>query len=137
MHSFSYLEPVCGSMSSSNCCLLTCIHISQEAGQVVCYAHLIQNFPQFIVIHTVKGFGIINIAEIGVFLELSCFFNVYPARSKYIHTCRFTKEVSKSFKVLNKVYIALFVVVWSLNHVQLFATPMDCSLQSSSAHGIF
>ena len=61
-------------MSSSNCCFLTYIQVSQEAGQVVCYAHLFQNFPQFIVIHTVKGFGIVNKAEIDVFLELSCFF---------------------------------------------------------------
>ena len=48
---------------------------SQEAGQVIWYAYLIQNFPQFIVIHTVKGFGIVNKAEIDVFLELSCFFD--------------------------------------------------------------
>ena len=75
MNSFSYLEPVCCSMSSSNCCFLTCLQISQEAGQVVCYSHLFQNFPQFIVIHTVKGFGIVNEAEIDVFLELSCFFD--------------------------------------------------------------
>ena len=61
-------------MSSSNCCFLTCIQISQEAGQVVWYFHLFQNFPQFIVIHTVKGFGIVNKAEVDVFLELSCFF---------------------------------------------------------------
>ena len=54
MYSFSYLEPVCGSMSSSNCCFLTCIQISQEAGQVVWYSHHFQNFAQFIVIHTVK-----------------------------------------------------------------------------------
>ena len=75
MYSFSYLEPVCCSMSSSNCCFLTCIQISQEVGQVVWYSHLFQNSPQFIVIHTVKGFGIVNKAEIDVFLELSCFFN--------------------------------------------------------------
>jgi len=62
-------------LSSSNCCFLTCIQISQEAGHVVWYSHLFQNFPQFIVIHTVKGFGIINKAEIDVFLELSCFFH--------------------------------------------------------------
>ena len=60
-------------MSSSNCCFLTCIQISQEAGQVVWYSHLFQNFLVFIVIHTVKGFGIVNKAEIDVFLELSCF----------------------------------------------------------------
>ena len=75
MYSFSYLEPVCCSMSSSNCCFLTCIQVSQEAGQMVWYFHLFQNFPQFIVIHTVKGFGIVNKAEIYVFLELSCFFD--------------------------------------------------------------
>ena len=50
-------------MSSSNCCFLTCIQISQEAGQVVWYSHFFQNFPQFIVIHTVKGFGIVNKAS--------------------------------------------------------------------------
>ena len=62
-------------MSSSNCCFLTCIQSSQEADQVVWYFHLFQNFPQFIVIHTVKSFGMVNNAEIDVFLELSCFFD--------------------------------------------------------------
>src|SRR5574340_1229634 len=62
-------------MSSSNCCFLTCIQISQKADQVVLYSHLFQNFLQFIVIHTIKGFGIVNKAEINVFLELSCYFN--------------------------------------------------------------
>ena len=75
MYSFSYLKPVCCSMSSSNCCFLTCIQISQDVGQVVWYSHLFQNFPQFIVIHTVKGLGIVNKAEIDVFLELPCFFD--------------------------------------------------------------
>ena len=60
-------------MSSSNCCFLTCIQISQKAGKVVWYFHLFKNFPQFVVIHTVKGFGIVNKAEVDVFLELSCF----------------------------------------------------------------
>ena len=66
---------LCCSMSSSNCCILTCIQISQEAGQVVCYSHLLENFPQFMVIHTVKDFGIVNKAKVDVFLELSCFFD--------------------------------------------------------------
>ena len=61
-------------MLSSNCCFLTCIQISQEAGKVVWYSHLFQNFPQFVVIYVVKGFGIVNKAEIDVFLELYCFF---------------------------------------------------------------
>ena len=62
-------------MSGSNFCFLTCIQVSQEAGQVVWYSHLFQNFPQFVVIHTVKGFGIVNKAEVDVLLELSPFFD--------------------------------------------------------------
>ena len=75
MYSFPKLEPVCFFMSNSNCCFMTCIHISQEAGQVVWYSHLFQDYPQFIEIHTVKVFVIVNKAELDVFLELSCFFN--------------------------------------------------------------
>ena len=75
MYSFPDLEPVICSMSTSNCCFLTCIQISQEAGQVVWESHLSKNFPQFVVIHTVKGFGRVNKAELDVSLELSCFFN--------------------------------------------------------------
>ena len=58
-------------MSSSNCCLLTCIQVSQEADQVVWYFHLFKNFPQFVMIHTVKGFSIVSEAEVDVFLEYS------------------------------------------------------------------
>ena len=74
MYSFPNLEPVCCSMSSSNCCLFTCIQISQEADKVVWYSHPFQIFPQFVVIYIVKGFGIIIKAETDVFLEFSCFF---------------------------------------------------------------
>ena len=62
-------------MSSSNGCFFTYIQISQEVGQVVWYSHLFKNFPQFVVIHTGKGFSIVNRAEVDVFLELSCFFD--------------------------------------------------------------
>ena len=91
MYSFPDLKPVCCFMSSSNCCFLTCTQISQEAGQLVWYSHLFKNFPEFVAVHTVKGFGIVSRAEvffyvfmffmylcflsIYVFLELSCFFN--------------------------------------------------------------
>ena len=60
-------------MSSSDCCFLTCIQISQEAGQVVWCSCLFKNFPQFVLIH--KVFGIVNKADVDVFLELFCFFN--------------------------------------------------------------
>ena len=53
------------------------IQISQEAGKVVWYSHVFKNFPELVVIHTVKGFGIVNKAELDVFLELSSFFD-YP-----------------------------------------------------------
>ena len=73
--SFPNLEPVCCSMSSSNCCFLICIQVFQKTGKVVWYSHLLKNFPQFVVIHTVKGFDVVNKAEVDVFLEFSCFFN--------------------------------------------------------------
>ena len=63
MYTFPDLEPVCCSISNSNCCFLTSIQISQEAGQVVWYSHLLKNFPQFVVIHTVKGFNVVSEAK--------------------------------------------------------------------------
>ena len=77
MYFFLNLEPVHCSMSGCNCCFLTCIQISQEAGIVVWYSHLFKNFPQFVVIHTDKNFSVVNEAEVYVFfLEFSCFFYV-------------------------------------------------------------
>ena len=61
-------------MTSSKCCFLTYILISQEAGKVIWYSHFLKNFPHFAVIHTIKGFSIVNEAEIDIFLEFSCFF---------------------------------------------------------------
>ena len=95
---------ICCFMSSSNCCVLTCIQISQEADQVVWYSHLFLNFPQFIVIHTVKVFGTVNKPEIDVFLELSSFFhdpadggNLISGSSAFSKTslniCKFTVHV--------------------------------------------
>ena len=73
MDFFPNLEPVCCSTCCSICCFLTCIQISQETGQVVWYSHLFKNFPQFVVIHTVKGFGIVNKAEVNAFLNSLAF----------------------------------------------------------------
>ena len=91
-------------MFSSNCSFLICTQISQEAGKVVWLSHLLKNFPQFVVIYTVKGFGIINKAEVDVFLEFSCFFydpmdvgNLISgsfAFSKYsLNICKFSVHV--------------------------------------------
>ena len=76
-HIYFRLESVCCSTSSSNCCCLTCIQISQETGQVLWYCHLLKDFPLFVVTHTVKGFGLVNKAEENVFLELS-YFSIDP-----------------------------------------------------------
>ena len=74
MYFFCNFEPVRCSISGSNYCSLTCIQVSQEAGKVVWYSPLFKDFPQFVVIHTVKGFSVVSEAEVDVFLEFSCFF---------------------------------------------------------------
>ena len=73
-HSLPNFEPVHCSISSSNCCFLTCTHVFQEAGKVVWYSHFFKNFLQFVVIHIVKGFNVVNEAEVDIFLEISGFF---------------------------------------------------------------
>ena len=87
MYSFPYLEPVCCSMSSSNCCLLICMQISQETNKVVWYSHLLKNFPQFVVMHTVKGFGIINKAEVDVFYDILLLFQLSDIFGNLITGC--------------------------------------------------
>ena len=62
-------------MSGSSCHFLMHVQVSQEMGKVVWYSHLLKNIPQFAVIHTIKGFSIVNEAGVDIFLELSCFFN--------------------------------------------------------------
>ena len=74
MYSSPNLESVHCSMPSSNCCFLTFIQISQEAGQVVWHFYLFQNVP-VCCDTTVKGFGVVNKAKVDVFLERSCFFD--------------------------------------------------------------
>ena len=78
----------------SNCCFLTCIQIYQEADQVVWCSHLLKNFPQFVVIHTVKGFGVVSKAGVDIFQKFSCFFcdptdvgNLFPGSSAFSKSC--------------------------------------------------
>ena len=136
MYSFPDLAPVCCSMSYSNCCFLTCIQISQEAGKVVWYSHLLNNFPQFVVIHTVKGFGVVNKAEIDVFLEFSCFFydpaDVSNLTSSSSAFCKISLNIWKfmvhillslAWIILSTTLLACKVsaIVWQLEHS--FALP--------------
>ena len=71
LYSFPKFEPVSCRMSGSNYYFLNHIQVSQETSEVVWYSHLLKNFPQFVVIHTLKGFSIVN--EADIFLELPCF----------------------------------------------------------------
>ena len=81
MYSFPNLEPVHFSMSCSNCCFLTYIQVSQETGKVVWYSHHLKNFPQIVLIHTVKGFSISSEAEVDVFLKFLTFFLYDPTNA--------------------------------------------------------
>ena len=106
MYPFTNLEPVHCSMLGSNHSFLSCIHISQEGGKVVWYSLLLKNFPQFVVIHTVKSFSKVNEAEVDVFLEFSCFFydpvNVGILISG---SCAFSKSSSYIWKFLIHVLL--------------------------------
>ena len=106
-------------MSSSNCCFLTCIQISQEAGQVVWYSQLFKNLLQFIVIHTVKGFDIVNKGEVDVFMEISCFFDdpadvcklIFGSSAFYkssLKICKFTIHVllNLTLRILSIILLA-------------------------------
>ena len=127
MFYFPDLEPVCRSMSSSNCCFLTCIQISPEAGQVVWYSHLFQSFSQFVVIHTVKGFGIVNKAEIDVFLELSCFFHDPADVGNLISSSSvFSKTSVNIWKFM--VYV-LLKLAWRILSITLLACEMSAIVQ--------
>ena len=109
-------------MSNSNCCFLMCIQISQEAGQVVWNSNLLKIFPEFVVIHTVKGFGIVNKTEVDIFLELSCFINdpmdvgnLNPGSSAF----------SKSILNLWKSTVHITVEAWLGEFWHYFASRWD------------
>ena len=152
MYYFPDLEPVFCSMSSSNYCFLTCIKISQEADQVVWYSHLFKNFSQFIVIHTVKGFGIVNKAEIDIFLELSYFFddptdvgNLTSGSSAFskssLKIWKFTVQVllKPGFENFEHYFTSVWdecncVVVWAFLALPFFGIGMQSGLFQCCGH---
>ena len=112
MYSFPNLEPVCCSRSSSNCCFLSCIQVSQETSKLVWYSHLLKNFLQCVVIHTVKGFRIVNAAEVDVFLEFLCFFynptdvgNLVSGSSTFSKSCLYIWKFSVHVLLNPHLYI--------------------------------
>ena len=136
-------------MSSSNCCFLTCIQVSQEAGQVVWYSLLFQNFPQFIVIHIVKGFGIVNKAEIDVFLELSSFLNdsaiwslvplLFLKPAWISGSSCFTYCWSLAWRIFEHYFTSVWdecncAVVWAFFGLAFFGVGMKIDLFQSCGH---
>ena len=151
MYTFPSFEPLCFSMSGSNSCFLTSIQISQEAGKVVWYFHLFKNFPQFILIHIVKGFSIVNEAEIDVFLEFSCFFydpmnvaNLNSGSSSFskasLYIWKFSvhgllKPSLENFEhYFASVWDEHFMVVWAFFGIAFFEIWMNTDLFQSCDH---
>ena len=125
-------------VSSSNCCFLSCIQISQEAGQVVWYSHLFQNFPQFVVVHPVKDFGIVNKAAAAAKSHQSCPTLCDPKDGSPpgssvpgILQARILEWVATSFSSAWQWKVK----VKSLSHVQLFTTPWTIAYQASLSMG--
>ena len=88
-------------MSESNCCFLTCIQVFQEAGKVIWYSHLLKNSPQFVVIHTVKGFSVVNEVEVDIFLEFPClFYDSVNVGNLIPYSCAFSKSTLNIWKFL-------------------------------------
>ena len=112
-------------MSSSNCGFLTCIQISQEAGKVVWYFYIFKNFPQFVVIHIVKGFSVVNEAEVDVFLEFSYFFYDPTDVGNLISG---SSAFSKSS--LNIWKFSVFTYYWSLAWRILSITLLACEMSA-------
>ena len=117
MYSFPNLELVHCSTSSSNCCFLTLIQISQEAGKVVWYLHLLNNFPQFVVIHTVKDFSAVNEAEVDVFSGILLLFQWSSGFSNLISgSPAFTKSSLNSFRVATFYLLP----IWGMSSLSFF-----------------
>ena len=139
-------------MSSSDCCFLTCIQVSQEAGNVVWSSHPFQNLPRFVVIHTVKGFGIVNKAEVDIFLELSCFFddpmdfgNLISGSSAFfkssLNIWKFSIHalLKPGLENFQHYFASMwdecnYVVVWTFLALSFFGIGMKTDLFQSCAH---
>ena len=105
-----------------NCCFLTCTQVSQEGGKMVWYSHLFKNFPQFVVIHTVKGFGIVNKTEVDVLLDLSSIFNDPMDVGNLISTSSaFSKS---SLNIWSSQFMCCWSLAWRIMSIILLAFEM-------------
>ena len=112
-------------MSGSICYFLTCIQVSWKAGKVVWYSHLLKNFPHFVVIHTVKGFSVVN--EADVFLEFSCFFDDPMDVVNLISgSSAFSKTSLNIWKFMVHVLLNL---AWRILSITLLVCEMSATVQ--------
>ena len=125
MHSFPNLEPICCSMSGSDCSFLTSIQTSQGAGKVIWYSYLLKNFPQFVVIHTVKGFGVVNETKVDVFLELCFFYD--PANVGNLISS--SSAFSKSSLNIWKFTVHAWSLAWRILTTALLACEMNATVR--------
>ena len=107
--------------------MVICIQISQEADQVVWCSHLLKNFPQFVVIHTTKGFGVISKAEIDVFLELSCFFDDPMDVGNLISSS--SAFSNSSLNICNFMVHLLLSLAWRILSITLLEYEMSATVQ--------
>ena len=120
MYFFPNLEPVHCFMSSSKCCFLACIQVSQKAGKVVWYYHLFKNFSLFVVIHTIKDFNVVSEAEVDVFLELSCLF--YDPRN--VGNLSFCSSAFSKFSLYNWNFLVHVLLKPSLKGFEHYLASM-------------
>ena len=112
-------------MSSFNCCFQTCIQVSQEAGNLAWISHLFKDFPQFVVTHTFKGFGIVIRAEVNMFLKLSCFFDDPADVGNLISGC---SAFSKTSLIIRKFMVHVLLKPGWQNVEHYFTSVWDeCS----------
>ena len=120
-------------MSSSNCCFLTCIQVSQEAGHMVWYSHLFQNFPLFIVIHTVKGFAAAAAAATKSLWSCPTLCNPIDQSTRL---CRPWDSPGKNTEMgCHFLLQCMKVKVKLLSHARLVATPWTADYQAPPSMG--
>ena len=99
------------------------MQVSQAAGKVVCYSPLFKNFLEFVVVHTVKGFGIVNKAEVDVFLTLSCFYDDPTDVGNLISG--FSAFFKASLNIWNFTVHVLLSLAWRILSITLLACEMS------------